>query len=318
MNRIIIFWGILLLSSELSAQNLKVTVHDTDQQPLAFANIWINGIYLTSADSTGVVTIPEGKLTPGDTISSTFLGFEPAFAVYDEALRATGSVTLVHSTERTYDIDEAVVTDPWGLFKQYVRRQEPIISDRCQGDFEMRVQMADQTVRNISGHFSMPYIYQYRSDPYHSKVELTAIRGDTTGLSAFIKRRLSYSERMAAHTAWSIYRYKRLRTPYYRPYWSMQYLGLTGGKHYFVLTSAVPQEGTQVNQFHVEVDAESKHVTAIYFAPMLEYGYNAEINTMNITVEDHGWSSTFPTVDFDFREVDGVKMTMKLTNLKYR
>jgi hypothetical protein len=321
MMKSILLFSLLLFAQGLSAQNLKVTVRDADA-PLAFASIWINGIYLTSADSTGVVTIPESKLAPGDTISSTFLGFEPAFVVYDEALQATGSVTLVHSTERTYDIDEVVVRgsmDPWDAFKLYVRRQEPVFSDRCQGDFEMLVKMEDQADRNISGHFSISGINHYNMNSYYrSKVKFSAIRGDTTGVSSLIKRRLSYSERVAADIAWCIYRIKLLRSAYYRPYWSLKYLGLTGEKRHFVLTSAVPQEGTQVSQYLIEVDAESKHVTAIYFASMMEYGTKAEVNTVDVTLEGRGWSSTFPTVDFDFREVDGVKMTMKLTNLKYK
>ncbi|MDR0955348.1 MAG: hypothetical protein LBM20_08250, partial [Rikenellaceae bacterium] len=280
-----------------------------------------NGIYLTSADSTGVVTIPESKLAPGDTISSTFLGFEPAFVVYDNTLRATGSVTLVHSTERTYDIDEVVVRgsmDPWDAFRKYVRPLRRVIGNfRLTGNFEARIRMPDSTVRQIAGSFSQSRKVPVIGQEENVLGEITVTQGDTTQVGQKIRQYVFYSV-LGANGV----RIRTTASSKTRPYHTMTYLGIAEGIRNFVGTVARPDFGGGTTQWIIDVDAESREIRSVHITSTVTSTHRFEsiIHSMAMKYphDQNRSRKTASEIEVDFREVDGVKMTMKLTNLKYR
>ena len=142
MRFIVVFLACMFVS-ELSAQTLRIHVRSGDS-PLPLANIYINGVILRCSDLEGIAEIPESSLSPGDTISSSYLGFEPAFAVYDEDMRAARSCTLVHSKVKTYELGTSVITgrrgDDMEAFHRYVEPRKPDWGKRTfRGNIEARV-----------------------------------------------------------------------------------------------------------------------------------------------------------------------------------
>jgi hypothetical protein len=270
---------------------------------------------LTSADSTGVVTIPESKLAPGDTISSTFLGFEPAFVVYDNTLRASDSVTLVHSTERTYDIDEVVVRgsmDPWDAFRKYVRPLRRVIGNfRLTGNFEAQIRMPDSTVRQIAGSFS-----QSRKIPViggNVLDEIVVTQGDTTQVGQKIRQNVFYSVFIANNVI-----IRTTGSAKTRPYHTITYLGVAEGIRNFVGTVARPDFGGGTTQWIIDVDAESREIRSVHITSTVTNRYRFESMAMKYPHDQNQSRKMASEIEVNFREVDGVKMTMKLTNLKYK
>ena len=99
----------LFFTFVLPAQNLKVTVRSAEE-PLPYATIFVNGIPAVVADAEGAAFLATDRLQPGDTISSSYLGFESTFAVYDDKMQDFRLCTLVHSKEVVYELEPAIIT----------------------------------------------------------------------------------------------------------------------------------------------------------------------------------------------------------------
>jgi hypothetical protein len=312
----------LLSALQLSAQSLKVSVRDADG-PLPFANIYLNGKYLTSANQEGVAEIAEGALNPGDTVSSSYLGYAPASAVYDQTMRAARSCTLVHVKEHNYDIEEIVVTagmDGWEAFQKFIDPKEtPRGRYVLKGDFGARITLPDGAIRDVNGTFSISDVNS-QSDVFNAPVTL-ATTSDTTAVS----QTLEMGIRLAPWTANGmvnrlgyVHRHKRERE---NPYRILNYLGLRNGKRNFTFTYVAPDmRGT--NQALLQVGGESKFVESMHFESTAEKWPEAFINSVTIDFkpyrkEGRGVVFAIPTrIEVDFRPDErGYKTDLTLSGI---
>jgi hypothetical protein len=276
----------LLSTLQLSAQTLRVSVRDADG-PLAFANIYLNGKYLMSANQEGVAEIAEGSLNQGDTVSSTYLGYAPASAVYDETMRAARSCTLVHVKEHNYDIEEVVVTggiSGWDAFRKFIDPKEtPQGSYVLKGDFGARVSLPDGAVRDAKGKFSISVTTNRRN--YNAIAEL-ATTSDTTAISQTLKMGMKLAPWFVngvVNRLGYIHSHKKERG---NPYRTLNYLGLCGGWRDFTFTYVSPDmRGT--NQVFMTVNGESKFVESIHLASTAEKFPEALVNSVKVEFEPY-------------------------------
>lgn len=70
--------------------NVKITVI-SDNDPLGYAYVYINGDIFTSTDSYGVAYISTSRLRTGDTISASFVGYQGGNLIY------TGNSDMINS-----------------------------------------------------------------------------------------------------------------------------------------------------------------------------------------------------------------------------
>jgi hypothetical protein len=313
----------LLFAIQLSAQPLRVSVRDANE-PLPYANIYLNGTYLMSADLDGVAQIKEGSLKVGDVISSSYLGYAPASVVYDEAIRATGLCTLVHEKEQVYEVEEVVVAgggmNGWDAFQKYVNPKEtPRGRYVVNGDFAAQIRLPDNTVRTISGDFLLS------DQNYQRDITTTLVKLNTLSDTTAISRKLTHDVSFAVMSANGFVR--RLNyihnSPRERknPYRTLIYLGLRDGKRHFTFTYISPEiEGT--NQAFLQVDGESKFVESIYFTSTALQGFDSMVYSSTILFEHYkpeskGAVRTKPTkIEIDFRpNKNGLKTDMALSNL---
>lgn len=314
----LILLSMLLWSATLGAQSLTVTVRDTNE-PLAFANIYLNGRYLISADSTGTAAIPEGLLSPGDTISSSFLGFEPARAVYDDAARAARAVTLVHEKDRIYEVEEVVVTarlDGWAAFGQFVNPTRAAFIKTIAGNFEAVVRMPDGSVREIGGIFSTRNAFRANDFLYSRESEITVNHGDTTGLDRLLRRNMSYL-RPVGSSAIRMLHYLRghIASARTNPYRTLTYLGTQNDRRNFTLTYVNSETIDGTNQYLWSIDAESGAPRSIHFATTAQKGAEAAVYSSSFELVPYRRRTSYRAARADFREVDGIRMELKMTDL---
>jgi hypothetical protein len=312
----------LLFVSQLHAQTLKVSVRDA-VEPLPFANIWLNGAYLMSADMEGVAEISEGALKPGDTISSSYLGYANAAAIYDETMRAARLCTLVHTKEQNYEIEPVAVTagmDGWNAFQKFTDPKEtPQGRYVLKGDFGARISMPDGAVRDVKGAFAISDV-NYQRDLFSAPVTLSTT-SDTTAVSRIITGGMSFAAQVARALVYRLLYVHSHTRERKNPYRTLNYLGLQDGKRDFTFTYVAPDiRGT--NQALLKVDGESKFVESIHLVSTAEKLPDALINSATVDFEPYrkggrGPVRALPTrIEVDFRPDDkGHKTDLTLSGV---
>lgn len=100
-------------------QDFRLSV-TSDGEPLIYSHIFINGKYCCYSDTTGVAYIPLSKLSPGDTISASYIGMESSVVVYNAKLASEGRCQIGMKPNLTLDEITISYYNSMELFKKYV------------------------------------------------------------------------------------------------------------------------------------------------------------------------------------------------------
>lgn len=173
---------ILLGNSFLIAQNFKLKVI-SDNAPLGYAYVYINGRAYCSADSAGVALIPVSLLKLGDTLSVSFVGAKDNYLIYSNKIAHKGESSI--NLEQSLNLSDVVVTsygDSKKLFKKYVNIYKiAYMNYELNGDFILNT-MSDVVSQKIQGTFKhqlVPDIYRIRTGDTGLSIETDS---DTSGL----------------------------------------------------------------------------------------------------------------------------------------
>jgi len=179
----IFFVSILILfgNSFVIAQNFKLKVI-SDNAPLGYAYVYINGRAYCSADSAGVALIPISLLKLGDTLSASFVGSKDNSLIYSNKVAHKGESSI--NLEQSLNLNDVVVTsygDSKKLFKKYVNiYQSADWNYELRGDFILKT-TSDRIHQTIQGSFKHQLIPDlYRIETGETGLEID-IKSDTAG-----------------------------------------------------------------------------------------------------------------------------------------
>lgn len=111
-----------LLPCVIQAQSFRVTAV-SDGEALSYAYVYLNGGMFGVADANGEIDIPRGRLHVGDTISVSYVGMNPAWAIYTEKL--SGEPGCMIGMEIREAMDAVEVTSRFNIqrfFNRNVRK----------------------------------------------------------------------------------------------------------------------------------------------------------------------------------------------------
>lgn len=286
------FLMFLTFAAELNGQQLKVTVCSADEN-LPYANIFVNGRLLKISDSTGIAYIPQDILKYGDTISSSYLGFHPAQAVYDKEMQISRICTLKHVQTQTYETESVTISGSgkgWKAFQKYVKIESGayLFHILFSGNFNAEILLPDITQRVVNGSFlfnNIPFnINMIKADPtlliefdslnrrsklvdrakYYSGLPLQlSTMDDTTKLGNVLTYAIKNSFMVSCCTARILNQIQKEGSK--NPNHKITYLGIKDGKRFFRLTypciflnMEVEQESSI--QYLIAVNATTKEI----------------------------------------------------------
>jgi hypothetical protein len=226
MKRITLLFALFACLAVLtaSAQNVSIRVY-SGGEPLEYAYLFVNGIYHTSADSTGTGFIPASRLEPGDTISAGYVGMEDGYAVY-----SGNPGRLVEVELRSNNLIGSVVVyakdQSRALFRRYVRKS-PIghWDTEYRGAYSLTFPDGHSARGDYSVIFTPPGIVDYFGI---DEVTLQPV-SDTLGRSRTIENILDRTTR-CAHGAAAVKRHYGVARGMI-----VKYRGKEGGRHVFLI-----------------------------------------------------------------------------------
>lgn len=172
------------------AQSLKLNIISKEKEPLAYAYVFINHNFFSSADSCGKVEIPTSLLNIGDTITASYTGAKDNIYIYDneKSLNKEQTIELTQSILLSELIVKPTrITNK--LFNRYVKKPEiGNYLDEFHGDMTIIISNSNLFNKIIQGTFKYTlFPYEYR---VKNKIEEYDIytKCDTSGVSTIIKR----------------------------------------------------------------------------------------------------------------------------------
>jgi len=282
----IFFVSILILfgNSFVIAQNFKLKVI-SENAPLPYAYVYINGQAYCSADSTGFALIPISLLKTGDTLSASFVGTKNNHVVYDNNLALKGECTI--DLEQTLALEQTVVIAKdrsMEYFRKYVNiRYIGFWFDELRGDFVLNLTNNTDPSKVIAGTFVsrlLPNSYKKAT----GEQELTIIlKSDTLGLDKTLKGTLSTALQIARG---AVYLSNR---GFINIEMRINYKGEKNGKRVFLITRSKAGSNNYFDTFQtlVYVDKVSKEITSSEISILMNNStsYRNETSTINLIDE---------------------------------
>jgi len=240
----------------LNAQNFQLKVV-SENAPLPYAYVYINGRIFCSADSLGIAFIPVSSLKLGDTLSSSFIGADNNFVIYDNDMAIKGMQTIILKENLSLDGVIVLANDKSKeYFRKYVNtRYVPTWFDELRGSFSMELS-ASGGVEKIQG---VVIASSIPKETYSSeKSILISTKSDTVGQSRFLRQRLTVIKLARDGVNFS-------KSVVYNKGIIYKYMGENNGKRVFFITRPLlTNEPSNSESFQTLlcVDKETKDITS--------------------------------------------------------
>lgn len=137
------------------AQALRVNVR-SDREALPYAYIYVNGRAAAVTDSMGVAILPDRKVRAGDTLSASFVGTTPDYAIADGTMLRRGTCDLLLSEMYTLTAEEVKVkADVEKLFRKTVRLCKPFYYQaHLKANFLSEIRLPNGDIYPVTGRFT--------------------------------------------------------------------------------------------------------------------------------------------------------------------
>ena len=276
-----VFLLILFGNSFVNAQTFKLKII-SENAPLPYAYVYINGQAYCSVDSTGFALIPISLLKTGDTLSASFVGTKDNHVVYDNNLALKGECTI--DLEQTLALEQIVVIAKdrsMEYFRKYVNiRYIGFWFDELRGDFVLNLTNSTEPSKVIAGTF----VYRLLPNSYKKATgeqEFTiSVKSDTLGLDKTLNGTLFIAFEIARQ---SVYLSNRgLINIDMR----VNYKGEKNGKRVFLITRSKAGSNNYFDTFQtlVYVDKVSKEIISSDISMLIinSSSYRNETSTINL------------------------------------
>jgi hypothetical protein len=253
---------LLFFGQLLHGQDVRVRVV-SDGEPLGYAYIYVDGIYRTAADSTGMGTLSVAGLQPGDTISAGFVGMEDGFVVYSGNPTQSVEVKLYPS-----HIGEVVVQGKdrsQEYFRRYVKNYYVGAPEWSSWEQRGTYYSLTFTITNHRVEQQGNYSQIFASSDavkYYNIDQITlqpTLSSDTTGLSQSIENMLLAAWKMAQaaasfHKGWTLNRRDMI----------VKYRGKEAGRHVFLILKPTTEQAGISDGFQalISVDETTKAIVS--------------------------------------------------------
>lgn len=153
MQRLILVLCLSLSFAAVFSQNLKVEIRDRDGS-LPYGYIFVNGKIRAISDSSGVANLSVNELKTGDTISASYIGHTPKWAIFGSKTDKNQPLELL------LDVDIAnigTITVEGNADKFFAKKVKPaymVKNGILTADFDAQIEPSDQPKSLIAGRFS--------------------------------------------------------------------------------------------------------------------------------------------------------------------
>lgn len=311
----------------LSAQNLQVLVQDP-QGALPYAVVSVNHRQHYLCDSLGSALLPSETLKAGDTLSSSYIGKRPVFALYNP--EADGPCILTHEAEEAYEIENVTVVaekeNGRKAFRKYVKAYPHLAFDcLLTGGFQAEITPSGDTSRNVTGSFSLANrIPRNKGQKTHAKYYFNLppefqTSDDTTGIGPALSESLRTTVRLSNQIIGRIFMESLRRGAYT----DMHYLGIKKNQHIFRFVYADRNEVSFRILFRV--NRQSRQIEQLNYSRVQASGnqkrqWDIEIQCVLLESGQRGALSVL-SVPQDIRSIysreDGTRYELTLSGISY-
>lgn len=262
--------------SIVSGREIRVNVSD-DRQALAYAQVFVNGDFITLTDSEGRASIPLEQLEIGDTIRSKYVGLLPVFRIFDAKMERQGVCSLHHGEMEIHQLEPATAISyslkgSRKIFRREVDTHRQLMANcTVTGHFSGSIRLSDRSTRVVEGTFvlknAVPSGTSRQDFPrfyFGTPAEVT-ISGDTTRVSSELRNSLRQVFRNGCGIIGEMYREQMLD----QPNSILFYLGESDGKRHFRYTSRYVAGSRAGIQILFDSDVKTRRMETFQYSEVI-------------------------------------------------